>query len=398
MKTMSLLFAGLALTGSLFAADSTIGLTVKDGVLLKDGRPFRAFGINVVSVADEILEKGEGAADCFAAIEFIGRKRIPFIRFWASYFQNIKPYLTDPEKYWRNMDLLVNACEEANVGLAPTLHWTLLGVPGQLDEYKYQLLDHESKSYEYVMRYTREFVARYRDRPHVWFWELTNECNLMWDLPNVLDFLKGKNRDRRNVVHFYTTELLARDFGRLLRGLDPTRPISSGNAGPRPSQYRMATMFSEESDVWLPDTYEQNLQAARWTAPDPLDIFSVHKYYNYSSYDPQAVREDLAKYMRMSEAMKKPLYLGEFGILDKDYGRLSGVPDFDDARYKTQMRDLFEAVYDAKVPLAAYWVCAVKDWALGSMGVVNVKDTRFNFVVDMIAEYNDRIQEQLKED
>ena len=75
------------------------GLTVTNGVLLKDGKPYRACGINAVAaLADDILAKGEGATQSFRAIEYLGSKKIPFIRFWASYFDNWKPYQEDPHR------------------------------------------------------------------------------------------------------------------------------------------------------------------------------------------------------------------------------------------------------------------------------------------------------------
>ena len=57
------------------------GFSVKDGVLLRDGKPYRAMGINVASLADDILAKGQAATESFAAIEYLGQKKIPFIRF-----------------------------------------------------------------------------------------------------------------------------------------------------------------------------------------------------------------------------------------------------------------------------------------------------------------------------
>ena len=43
---------------------------------------------------------------------------------------------------------------------------------------------------------------------------------------------------------------------------------------------------------------------------------------------------------------------------------------FDDALYRQRARDLFEAVFQAKTPLAAWWVYAVKPWGY-AMGAVS---------------------------
>src|ERR1700693_3920713 len=98
----AVLCCALASPPALLPASS--GVTVSDGVLLKDGKPYRACGINAVDLADDILAKGEAATESFRAIEYLGSKHVPFIRFWASYFDNWKPYQDDRARYWHNMD------------------------------------------------------------------------------------------------------------------------------------------------------------------------------------------------------------------------------------------------------------------------------------------------------
>jgi len=384
-----LALAGLALLvpagADAAAPTNALTLTVREGKLYRDGKPFRAFGLNVRDLADDVLDKGLEAKESFACIRWLGEKKVPFIRFWGSYFNDRRKYLENPERYWRNMDLLVEACEKANVGLAPTLFWDSWGVCFVFDEYACDWADDQSQTRRFAERYTREFVTRYRSRPIFWFWEFSNENNLGWDLPNAMEFLPEKQRDARNIARYYVGRLAIRAFAEEVRRHDPSRPISSGCSSPRPSQFHLATTAPGQGSPWAADSFEQTATAASWTAPAPVDLLSIHYYEPFASYDAARVRRDLASSAEIAGRLKRALYLGEFGVLDD-----TKLDDkFDDALYRQRARDLFEAIYEVKTPLAAWWVYAVKPWGF-AMGAVNPEFKRFDYVTDLIREYNEK--------
>jgi len=368
------------------------GPMVVDGKLVRDGKPFRAFGLNVRDLADDVLDQGEAATASFDCLRFLGEQKVPFIRFWASYFNNRKKYLADPERYWRNMDLLVDAAEKAGVGLAPTLFWDSWHVGETFDEYCCDWADPDSQTRRFADRYTREFVSRYRDRPIVWLWEFSNENNLMWDLPNAMEFLPEGRKDARNVARFYVGRVAIRSFGQTVRSLDAVRPISSGCSRPRPSQFHQSTQ-PPGGDVWGKDSPEQNTIAAGWSAPDPLDLLSVHYYAPNEKYDGVVVRQELAAHVDSATRLRRALYIGEFGVLD---GKGKLEDGFDDALYQERARDLFEAIYQSGTPLAAWWVYSVKSFGFG-MGVVNPAYGRFDFVCELIREYNQKMAKEAGE-
>jgi Cellulase (glycosyl hydrolase family 5) len=374
----------LVLCGILLApAALGAGLTVRDGVLLKDGKPYRAMGINAVGLADEILAKGKDATRSFQAIEYLGRRHVPFIRFWASYFDNWKPYREDPQKYWRNMDLLVEACEKAGVSLAPTLFWNPWEIPFQFGEFRPAWLDDESQTRRFVDRYTREFVRRYRGRRAVWIWEFANEDNLEWDLPNAMSFLPEGRKDNRNIVRSPMGTLAERTFARNVRKVDRRRPISSGATEVRPGQYRLATGPVKPGEEWGTDTAEQAFEATAWTAPAPVDLLSMHHYALPAGYDPAAMREWLRVAGEWAARLKRPLFLGEFGIV----ARWARTPDdLDDAEYRAALTDFFAAVWESRAALAAYWAFAPDSREF--IGTVGPEYKRFEYVMDLIAEYN----------
>ena len=363
------------------------GFTVKDGVLLRDGKPYRAFGINVASLADDILAKGEGATESLAAIQYLGERRVPFIRFWASYFDNWKPYRQNPEQYWRNMDLLVAACEKAHVGLVPDLFWSVWNVPYAFGEFRSAWLDPESETRKFMQQYVREFVTRYAGREIVWFWEFSNENNLNWDLPNSITLLPEGRKDNRNIVRSYTGILAERAFAEEVRKYDATRPISSGSSEPRGSQFRIAAVPLKQGEKWGFDTPEQTLEALRWTVPGPTDLLSIHHYVSPSGYEPTLVRAVLKERLDWAAQLHMPLFLGEFGIADKWVPPPEG---FDDEAYRRNVRDYFQAIYEANIPLAAYWALTPKGPL--KIGAVSPTNPRFQYVMDLIAEYNRKIE------
>ena len=374
----------LVLSAHALSAAEPGGLTVRNGQLLRAGRPFAAYGLNVRDLADEILDKGEAATDCFAALRVIGEHKVPFIRFWASYFDNRRKFLADPERYWRHMDLLVAAAERAGVGLAPTLFWDSWKVPWTFDEFCLDWGDQASKTRAFAQRYTRDFLTRYRGRPVFWFWEFSNENNLMWDLPNGLEFLPKDRKVARNLATREVGEASIRLFGETVRELDATRPISSGCSSPRACQWHLAR---DQANPWANDSAEQSAEAAGWTAPAPVDLLSIHYYARHARYDAELVRAELARYQQIATRMNRPLYVGEFGVLD---GHGQTGTDFDEAAYQRHARDLFQAVHEAKVPLSAWWVYSAKGYGRG-MGALSATDRRWDFVFDLLAEYNRKL-------
>ncbi|HEY3839707.1 MAG TPA: hypothetical protein VGL72_24215 [Bryobacteraceae bacterium] len=367
---------------------SPSGLTVSGGVLLKDGRPYRACGINAVGLADDILAKGEAATTSFRAIEYLGNKKIPFIRFWASYFDNWKPYQDDPARYWHNMDLLVAACERAHVGLAPTLFWNAWNLPFHFQEFRLAWLDGGSQTRKFVRQYTHEFVSRYRQREIVWLWEFANEDNLDWDIPDGMK-PEDRNKDTRNLVRSSMGRLAERTFAREVRSVDRQRPISSGAAEVRPSQYHLATTPRKTGDKWAEDTPEEATKATAWTAPAPVNLLSQHHYAQPQSYDSAAIREWLKTAGERAVSLKRPLYLGEFGMLVK-WARTP--TNLDDASYRASMTDFFQAIFESRTALAAYWTFAPDSRRY--VGTVGPDYQRFEYVMDLIADYNRKCEAQ----
>jgi hypothetical protein len=138
---------------------------------------------------------------------------------------------------------------------------------------------------------------------------------------------------------------------------------------------------------WGEDTPDETRTAAAWGVPDPVDLLSIHYYAAPTRYDPDRVRADLAQWMENAAALGKPLFVGEFGVAE-NMGRIP--PGFDPEAHRRATRDLFRAIYEAGVPLAAYWVYSPKP-KHGLMGVISSGDASFDFVLDLMEEYNRKL-------
>ena len=134
-------------------------------------------------------------------------------------------------------------------------------------------------------------------------------------------------------------------------------------------------------------SYASCVRSAGWTAAGLTDLLCIHHYLGHLKYDGAALRRDLQQYLAISRQLRKPLYIGEFGVLDGQ-GQLAA--DFDATAYQAHARDMFQALYETQVPLACWWVYAVKPHGFG-MGAVNPVYGKFDYIVDLLAEYNDKI-------
>lgn len=332
----------------------TIG---EDGTLLKEGKPYRAFGVNYYSAFLRHLR--DPAVTSFQeGFRELGKLHIPFARFAACGFtpKDMTLYAENKEEYFRRLDAVVASAQENGVGLVPSLFWNSTCVPDIVGEPRNQWGNPQSRTIAFMRQYTREVVARYKDSPAIWIWEFGNEYDLAADLPNAADHRPGVDpaagtpaaRSVEDDLRFDMVATALREFAVCVREIDPRRPISTGNSLPRASSYHQRTELK-----WQTDTREQFAEQLVVFNPDPCNTLSVHLYpedrqkrfgQTTTSYD-----EILALSMEASRKSGKPLFVGEWGARDEQEG-----PKRDAAR-----RDnlgLITALDRNKVPLAALWV------------------------------------------
>jgi hypothetical protein len=337
------------------AASTPPGLTVQDGQLVKDGRPFRGIGVNYFSAFGRVLAQATNTTyrEGFAVLR---AHHIPFARFAACGFwpSDWRLYQTNATEYFARLDDVVQAADKSGVGLIPSLFWRWETVAELSEEPLSAWGNPASKTHALMRRYAEEVVTRYRNSPAIWGWEFANEMSLDVDLPNAKNLIAAQKAMPRlgvpkhteaDILTSYMMVTALREFGRTVRRLDPHRLIISGNSAPRPGAWHNTARKS-----WTLDTREQFQEVLLRDNPDPLSVLCVHWYpgedQRFSKEAPASQAEVFKAMMEAASRSRKPLFVGEFGASRK----------LGEAKAKTVFNELLRDIQQAEVPLAALWV------------------------------------------
>ncbi len=329
--------------------------TNRQGDLLLNGAPFRGIGVNYYDAFTRTL----GAAprtDYGAGFQELAARRIPFARFSAGAFwpRDWGLYQTNRVAYFARFDGVVRSAERHGIGLIPSLFWHLSAVPDLVGEPCNRWGDPSSRTLAFMRQYTREVVSRYAASPAIWGWEFGNEYNLAADLPNAAEHRPpvvpglgtAAQRTAADDLTHAAFRVALQEFAQEVRRHDPSRIIVSGNATPRPSAWHQA---HEKS--WQRDTPAQFAAMLAADNPSPIDTLCVR------GYDPITDLGRLPQAVAVALAVKKPLFVGEFGV--------AGAST---AAAKERFAALLAAIETNRVPLAALWVFdfegQAKDWSV----------------------------------
>lgn len=321
------------------------GLHVDEqGRLLRDGKPYRGFGANYYDV---LLVKLADPADMSheAGFEALAAVKIPFVRFIACGFwpKDARLYLDDKDEFFKRFDAIVKSAEKNGVGLVPSLFWNTATVCDLVGETCDQWGNPESKTHGYMHDYVRDVVTRYKDSPAIWGWEFGNEFNLGANLPNAKEHRPAvwptlgtaASRSEKDEWTYEIIRTAFAAFGKEVRKYDTYRIISSGDSMPRACAWH-----NWKEKIWTADTPEQLEEMLVADNPAPVDVMSVHVY---GEALPQ-----LAKAAEVAKKVRKPLFVGEFGV--------PGPQD----KSEKEFRELLSAIEAQQVPLAAVWTFSGK--------------------------------------
>jgi len=103
-----------------------LGLSVENGRLIKDGRPYRGVGGNYFDLFLRVLRHPDDSST-LEGLRRLSEGGIPFVRFCGGGYspEEWKVYIEQKDEYFRRFDRVVDAAERAKVGLIPSLFWTL---------------------------------------------------------------------------------------------------------------------------------------------------------------------------------------------------------------------------------------------------------------------------------
>jgi hypothetical protein len=368
-------FAFIALLGCAHAASdfSPVLQADREGRLLKDGKPFRAIGVNYFSCFYRTLLDGADSS-YEQGFETLAREGIPFVRFAATGFwpKDMALYRTDREEYFRRFDAVVASAEKQGIGLIPSLFWYYACVPDLVGEPMDQWGNPESKVHQWMREYVREVVARYRDSPAIWAWEMGNEFALQASLPNAAshrapiwpDLETATSRSERDDLTFDMLRVAYTEFGNAVREHDKKRLILTGDSLPRPAAWHM-----ENEGTWTADNERQFRQMLRSLNPEPIDAISIHAYGEDT--------ERIAWSVRAAKSIKKPLFIGEFGVPGTG------------PEVEKEFRKMLYIIEKADIPLAALWVF---DLPSQNADYNITADNERSYQLREVAEANARVQ------
>jgi hypothetical protein len=309
-----------------------------DGQLLKEGKPFRAIGINYFSCFGRALEKADDTS-YDEGFRVLAEHKIPFARFSATGFwpKDMDLYKTDREEYFRRLDAVVASAEKHGIGLIPSLFWYFSCVPDLVGEPMNQWGNPQSKTHAWMRQYVKEVVTRYRNSPAIWGWQLGNEYSLQAAIGangrarTVPELGTPETRSEQDDLTFNDIRVASQEFAKAVREHDPSRLIFTGDALPRPSAWHL-----ENEGTWTLDSEQQFRQMLKSLNPDPINTLNVHVY-----------SDDMPRIswsVRAAKLIDKPLFIGEFG-----------VPGTGPEVEKT-FRRMLELIEESDTPLAALWV------------------------------------------
>jgi hypothetical protein len=327
------------------------GLSTNErGELLLGTSVFQGIGVNYYDAFTRTL--GQSARTNYdAGFRELAARGIPFARFSAGGYwpRDWGLYQTNRAEYFARLDGVVKSAERRGIGLIPSLFWQWSAVPDLAGEPCNRWGDPGSRTIAFMGQYTREVVTRYARSPAIWGWEFGNEYNLVADLPNASEHRPPvqpglgtpAQRSSEDDLTHAALRVALREFALEVRKHDPERIIVSGNAFPRISAWHQA-----QEKSWTRDSREQFAEVLGADNPSPLNTLCVR------GYDLTTDIERLAQAMRVAQVVKKPLFVGEFG-----------VPGAATAESKQKFAAILAAIETNRVPLSALWVFDFDDQA-----------------------------------
>ncbi len=363
-----------------------LGLYVENGILMRKGKPYQAIGANYFNLFYRRLLDSKDTS-YREGLKKLSKANIPFVRFNCNGFwpTEWKLYMTNKNKFFRQLDDVVKYAEKYNIGLIPSLFFHNPTVIDLVEEHIDQFGNTNSKSIKLIRQFTKDVVTRYKDSPAIWGWEFGNEGNLPIDLPNASDqrppvwevLGTQKKRTKRDEITSKHLITAYKEFSKTVRKYDKNRIILSGNSEPR-----FCAWHNTKERSWKEDSSKQFGEIFLRDNPDPMNTLTARLYPGKIKKYPSGAKDvdDLVKIMmKWSKKSKKPLFIGEFGAQNS----------LGEKKMKKVFKEIVDAIEKQKVPLSAFWVYdhpnQDDEWN------INFKNDRA-YMIQMVTEANKRMR------
>ncbi len=318
-----------------------LGLTVNNGVLVRNGAPFRGVGVDFIdpfiSAVDGMSATGNGTHTMTYRESFqtLNQLNIKFCRISAWDFWPKTPtgpgnslYITDKDSFFHELDDVFRAAEDNGIGMIPSVFFsesnvvdlvTLFNPPGTPQESMDQWGNVNSGTIALMKQFVQDYIGHYQSSPSLWGYEFANEFNLSEDIhgsqfwPSTwTDLGEPATRSSADELTGAQCRTAFAQFGAAVRLYDTNRIIVSGNGEPRPSEYNLNISGGTS---WTEDTLAQMDSVLLADNPDPINTISLHTYDAVQSRFNTSVpvANWIADCKAEGDSVKKPIYVGEFG-------------------------------------------------------------------------------------
>lgn len=373
---MKKIISGLSLLCAIASPFSAAApLSVSNGNYLLNGKPFYGVGVNYY---DAFTRTAQSSKDLSYINGFAQLKKynVPFIRINAigHWPIDIKAnYLNNKPAYYAKLDAFMAEAARQNIGVILSVFWNWAAFADINNERPSAWGDTNSATRKMMRQITTEMVTRYKSSPALWGWEFANESSALMDLPtsvgNYQWLATYSGAPKRTTADNFTRAQIQdalTDFSRTVRINDPVVPIFSGNDVPRANAYHLPKSWDMDTPAQFGEVLTRD--NAR------TDTMSMHLYpksetalfpggaHSYSDILAAAMARSKVKNANGSFVDNRPMFLGEFGVSDKDTSIVNP---------KTKFKEITDAIIKNRVPMSALWVFSLSN----QEGTYNVTPT-----------------------
>ncbi len=258
------------------------GLTVVDGVFIRDGKPYKGVGVNYFDAFARTLANPKDTS-YREGFKTLAKYNIQFCRvMWGGFWPSEdKLYFKDKKAYFKLMDGVVKSAEENGVGLIPSLFWNQSTVPDMVNEPCNQWGNPNSKTIAFMRNYVKEVVTRYRIHRPSGVGSLATSSTSAPTCPTRRRIDRGHGQSlgcpaTRSEKDDYThaiTRSAYNEFAKAVRKYDSYRFIEGGDGFPRSNAWNGMV-----HNTWDTDTEKQYAEMITGDCPDPMNALSGHQY------------------------------------------------------------------------------------------------------------------------
>jgi hypothetical protein len=324
----------LIFTSTLLSARVTKNdvLSVENGKFMLDGKPFVEISFNKFDLFWSLWQEAMAGKELNdynpmvqrqqKALSDLSKAGFKTIRFFGmvheSQFKWFKSVYIDDVKsekiYYQALDKAIELLERNNLRAVFSLGCSYFTDEEAGEHLRELVTNPKSVSRKLLNDNIDDIVARYKNSKAILMWEVTNEMTLFWDVqPGTLE-QNGKRRPTMDASIQFYKDVIAR-----IKKKDPIRMVNSGGSMLRESAYNLNV-----NKKWTKDTYPQQLEMYRKMHEGTFNLIDIHYYTSsnpgYFMRDEITGKDavlDLPVYMKIADALKLPLYVGEYGALPK---------------------------------------------------------------------------------